>query len=180
MRAIIVADLHGRLNVATKLAELFDAMDPDRIILLGDLLYNGPRNGVPDDYDPMKVCEILNRYAKKVIGIRGNCDSRVDEALLRFKLVDSQVVYINSFRCDLIHGDLLTSNLLHVQRGDILMYGHTHVPMLKKEDGVIYVNPGSPSFPKHGSKATYAVFDPGRIEIRSLDNNDVLEALPLF
>jgi putative phosphoesterase len=79
----------------------------------------------------------------------------------------------------MVHGDLLTSEVLNVQRGDILLYGHTHVFMLKKEDGVIYVNPGSPSFPKNGNPPSYAVFEDKRIEIRSLENGEALLSLDL-
>ena len=171
MRCLVVSDIHGRLKVAKKLADLFGTVKPDKIIVLGDNLYNGPRNGVPEDYDPMGVADILNRYADKIIGIRGNCDSRVDEAVLRFRMQDSRVVYVNGFRCDLIHGDLLTSNLLQVERGDILMYGHSHVYMLKKSDGVVFMNPGSTSFPKNGNPATYGVMEGSHLEIRRLDDD---------
>ena len=180
MRCLVVSDIHGRLKVAKKLADLFDTVKPDKIIVLGDNLYNGPRNGVPEDYDPMAVSTILNRFAPKVIGIRGNCDSRVDEAVLRFRMQDSRVVYVNGFRCDLIHGDLLTSDLLSVSRGDVLMYGHTHVPTLKKADGVTYVNPGSISFPKGGYPPTYAVMDGSRVEIRNLDDDIPILAMDLI
>ncbi|MBQ2493893.1 MAG: phosphodiesterase, partial [Bacilli bacterium] len=104
MRVLVVSDIHGRLLVARKLESLFDAYKPDRIILLGDYLYNGPRNGVPSDYDPMGVADILNKYAPTIIGVRGNCDSRIDQTLLKFPMSeDSRVVYLNGFRCDLIH-----------------------------------------------------------------------------
>lgn len=180
MKVMIVSDIHGRRLVAQRLAKLFDEIEPARILCLGDVLYNGPRNGVPSDYDPMAVCDILNRYADRIIGIRGNCDSRVDEALLKFRMKDSQVIHVNGFRCDLIHGDLLTSQLLQVERGDILMFGHTHVPMLKKEDGVIYLNPGSPSFPKNGGPATYAIFDTGYIEIVDFHTGETIAHLDAF
>ena len=171
MKILIASDSHGRLLAVKKFDRLVQKYNPDKIVLLGDFLYNGPRNGVPEDYDPMGVADILNRYADKIIGIRGNCDSRVDEAVLRFRMQDSRVVYVNGFRCDLIHGDLLTSNLLQVERGDILMYGHTHIPMLKREDGVIYLNPGSPSFPKNGFPPSYAIFDRGIIEVHNLEDD---------
>ena len=171
MRILIASDIHGRLQAAKRLEDIVADLKPDRVILLGDYLYNGPRNGVPNDYDPMAVVGILNRFASLVIGVRGNCDSRIDQSLLRFDLRDSKVVHLNGFRCDLIHGDLLTSDLLEVERGDVLMYGHTHVPMLKKSDGVIYVNPGSVAFPKPGNKASYGLMDGGHIEIRGLDDD---------
>ena len=179
MKLLIVSDTHGRLSCVQKLERRIQEERPDRIIHLGDYLYNGPRNGVPEDYDPLAVSDILNRYARITIGVRGNCDSRIDQTLLHFKMEDSRVEYCNGYRVDMIHGDLLTSEVLNVQRGDILLYGHTHVFMLKKEDGVIYVNPGSPSFPKNGNPPTYAVFEDRRIEIRSLENGEALLSLDL-
>lgn len=181
MRVLVVSDIHGRLLVARKLESLFDVYKPDRIILLGDYLYNGPRNGVPSDYDPMGVADILNKYAPIIIGVRGNCDSRIDQTLLKFPMSeDSRVVYLNGFRCDLIHGDLVSSELLEVQRGDILLFGHTHVPMLKKNEGVVYFNPGSPSFPKNGNPPTYGVMEGPRLEIRRLEDGGTVAALDLI
>lgn len=180
MRIIIASDIHGRLLAAKRLEQVIAAHQPDRVVLLGDYLYNGPRNGVPTDYDPMTVSGILNRFAPLVIGIRGNCDSRIDETLLRFKMEDSKLIYLNGFRCNLIHGDLLTGGVLQVGRGDILMYGHTHVPMLKKVDGVVYVNPGSIAFPKQGNPPTFAIMDGAHIEVRDLDDESVLLTLDLM
>ena len=139
MRILIASDIHGRVNAAKKLDRVLNLFRPDRIFLLGDFLYNGPRNGVPTDYEPMETANILNRQAQRIIGVRGNCDSRVDEMILKFPLQDSRVLNVNGYRCGLVHGDLLTSDLIKVQRGNILMYGHTHIYSLKKEDGVIKV-----------------------------------------
>lgn len=180
MRILIASDIHGRLLAAKRFEQVCVNYKPDRVILLGDYLYNGPRNGVPSDYDPMGTASVLNRFAPITVGVRGNCDSRVDESLLRFGIEDSQVIYLNGFRCDLIHGDLLTSELLEVERGDILMYGHTHVPMLKKSDGVVYVNPGSIAFPKNGFPASYALMDGSRIEIRKLDDDSPIMTMDLY
>lgn len=180
MRIIIASDIHGRLLATKRLETVIANLKPERILLLGDFLYNGPRNGVPADYDPMGTAAILNRFASQVVAVRGNCDSRVDETLLRFHMQDSHVLYLNGFRCDLIHGDLLTSELLEVERGDLLMYGHTHVPMLKKSDGVYYVNPGSIAFPKEGQPASYAVMDGGHIEVRRLDDDQPFLSLDLY
>ncbi|MDY3904464.1 MAG: phosphodiesterase [Candidatus Enteromonas sp.] len=180
MRILIASDIHGRILAAKKLDKLFQRYNPDKVILLGDYLYNGPRNGVPQDYDPMGTSIILNKYAHLITGVKGNCDSRIDETLLKFPIQDSRVVYLNGFRVDMVHGDLLTSDILNVERGDILMFGHTHVYMLKKEDGVIYFNPGSTSFPKNGNPATYGVMDGMHLEIRKLDDDLPVKFLDLF
>ena len=180
MKILIASDIHGRVQATKRLLQMIEDERPDRIILLGDYLYNGPRNGVPGDYDPMQTSMLLNKHSRITTGIRGNCDARIDETLLRFPLTDSQIIHLNGFRCDLIHGDLLTSDLLDVQRGDILMYGHTHVPMLKKSDGVVYVNPGSIAFPKQGYPASYAVMDGGHIELRRLDDDAPFLSMDLY
>ena len=179
MRIIIASDIHGRLQAAKKFEALVKAKRPDHIILLGDYLYNGPRNGVPFDYDPMAVANILNKFASITIGVNGNCDSRIDASLLRFPIPNSRIIKLDGHRCDLVHGDLLTSDLLDVLRGDILMFGHTHVYMLKQEDGVTYLNPGSISFPKNGNPPTYAMMEDGVLSIHSLDAEETLASLTL-
>ena len=181
MRVLLISDTHGRLEAVKKLDRLFQSFGPDQIVFLGDALNNGPRNGVPIDYDPMACAQILNKWSRKIVAVRGNCDSRVDQTLLHFDISeDSKVIYINGFRCDLIHGDLLSSDLLEVERGDILMFGHTHVPMLKKMDGVVYFNPGSPSFPKNGNPPTYGVIEGLHLEIRKLDDDLPITSLDLY
>ncbi|MCR5491641.1 MAG: phosphodiesterase [Bacilli bacterium] len=179
MRILIASDTHGRLQAVKKLDRLIQRYAPDKIVLLGDFLYNGPRNGVPSDYDPLACSVIFNKYANKTIGIRGNCDSRIDESLLHFPLQDCRVVFLNGYRVDMIHGDLLTQDLLQIERGDILMYGHSHVYMLKKSDGVVFMNPGSTSFPKNGNPATYGVMEGAHLEIRNLDDDLTLASLDL-
>jgi len=179
MRILIASDIHGRINAVRKLEKVIRAYDPDKIFLLGDFLYNGPRNGVPDDYDPMRTCDVLNKFASKIIGIRGNCDSRIDEELLRFKLEDGRVEHVNGFRCDLFHGDRVCSEVVKPQRGDLLIFGHTHVLQLRKEEGTLYLNPGSIGFPKESNPATFAVIDDRTIEIRTLDDGEVVKSMNL-
>ncbi len=181
MRILVAADIHGRVGPTKKLCSLFLSYRPDRILLLGDYLYCGARNGVPPDFNPMGVANLLNRYSDKIIGIKGDADSRSDQAVLHFPMLqDCRVLSLGGFRVDLIHGDLLTSDVVDVERGDILLFGHTHVPILKKEDGVIYFNPGSPSFPKSGSPASYGMMESGKLQLCRLDDNLPFSSLDLL
>jgi uncharacterized protein len=179
MRVLIASDIHGRINAVHRLDEIIQSYQPDGIILLGDYLYNGPRNGVPNDYDPMAVCEVLNKYADKISGIRGNCDSRIDDELLKFPLKDCRVLYINGYRCNLVHGDEYSRDLLKPAKGEFLMYGHTHLYQLENKDGIFYLNPGSVSFPKGGNPPTYATFEPHEVAIHRFDDDKVISLLPL-
>ena len=129
-----------------------------------------------------RIIILRNPIARPIIEIvaKQNNLIGIDETLLKFPIQDSRVAYLNGFRVDMVHGDLLTSDILNVERGDILMFGHTHVYMLKKEDGVIYFNPGSTSFPKNGNPATYGVMDGMHLEIRKLDDDLPVKFLDLF
>src|SRR5574344_1593891 len=98
MKYLVASDLHGRLNAALRFENLIKEEAPDKILFLGDFLYNGPRNGVPDDYDPLKVSEILKKYKNMMVAIRGNCDSRVDAMLLEMKFEDSVPLTINGYK----------------------------------------------------------------------------------
>lgn len=179
MRVLVVSDIHGRLLRAKRLLEIVKDYDPQKIIFLGDYLYNGPRNGVPDDYDPLQVSFLLNTLAPLALGVRGNCDSRVDDLLLSFPLKDNVYANLNGFHLDLFHGDEFSLKKLKKKPGDILMSGHTHIYVLEKENGFIHLNPGSISFPKNGNPPTYAVFEEDFIEIRGFDDNRALAHLDL-
>jgi len=174
---LFASDIHGRLHRAEKLAQLIDEAKPEKVILLGDYLYNGPRNGVPDDYDPMQVSLILNRFVDVVIGVRGNCDSRIDDDLLHFPLEDNRQFVLLGHEFNLYHGDTYSLKHLAPHPGAVLVSGHTHLYVLKKENGFIYLNPGSISFPKGGNPATYATFDGEKAEIHDFDDRHVLLSL---
>ena len=171
MRLLIGSDIHGRLGPAKKFSSLILSYRPDRVLLLGDYLYAGPRNAPSPDYNPIEVSKIINKWADRIVAVKGDCDSRADQSVLRFNMLeDCRVLDLAGRKADLIHGDLLTSDIVDVERGDILMFGHTHVPVLKKEDGVIYLNPGSISYPKSGSSASFALFEANRLELKRLDD----------
>lgn len=180
MRLLIGSDIHGRLGPARKLSSLILSYRPDLVLLLGDYLYAGPRNAISPDYNPNEVAKILNKWASKIVAVRGDCDSRADQSVLRFPMLsDCCVLDISGRKVDLIHGDLLTSDIVEVERGDILLFGHTHVPVLKKEDGVVYFNPGSISYPKSGSPASFGLFEGNRLELKRLDDQATFAYLDL-
>jgi len=179
MKILFASDIHGRLERAERLAQLIAEENPERILLLGDYLYNGPRNGVPEDYDPMQVSLILNRFADKIIGVRGNCDSRIDDELLHFPLADNRRFVLDGLEFDLYHGDPFSLKGLAPHPGAVLVSGHTHLYVLKKENGFIFLNPGSISFPKGGNPATYGLFSDKIFEIRRFADGGVLASLKI-
>ncbi len=179
MKILIASDIHGRLEATKKLLSVIDRENPGKIILLGDFLYNGPRNGVPADYDPMAVCEALNAYRERIVAVRGNCDSRIDSSLLSFPLNDWKHLEIEGKRATLTHGDLITPKTLEESRGGMLLNGHTHLYVLEKKDEVIFLNPGSIGFPKGGNPASYAIIEDGKMEIRGLEGGDTLLSLEI-
>lgn len=177
MKVLIASDTHGRLNAVKKLKTIIEKENPEKIILLGDFLYHGPRNGVPTDLNPIEVANLLNSFASKIIAVRGNCDARVDQMLLKFDFPDYQEVELNGYICHLFHGDLL--NLFKAKAGDLVISGHTHVPVLHQEGGIVFLNPGSTSFPKGRYPASFALWNDGFIRIKSLEDESVLKEIAL-
>ncbi|MCH3910152.1 MAG: phosphodiesterase [Bacilli bacterium] len=180
MRILVASDIHGRLHRMEAFNVWIDKLNPERIILLGDYLYNGPRNGVPDDYNPMEVSKLLNMNAQRIIGVRGNCDSRIDDTLLDFKLEDNRSIELDGMKFELYHGDDFSLRNLKKEKGHILLSGHTHIYVLKEEDGIVYLNPGSISFPKNMNPPSFALIEDGEAQIIDFDNGSVLKKLPIL
>ena len=162
MKILFLSDIHG---VPSTLEQALAAAEPlgyDRIVLLGDLLYHGPRNGVPDFYDPVKVVAILNGLKEKIVAVRGNCDAEVDQMMFEFPMMgDYAILETEKEKFFLTHGHLWNeSRLPPTGTGTVLAHGHTHVPELKKLDcGLTIFNPGSVSLPKGGSARSFGYFD---------------------
>ena len=162
MRLLFISDIHG---VPSTLEAALDAAQPlgyDKIVLLGDLLYHGPRNGVPNFYNPVKVAKILNGLKDKIVAVRGNCDAEVDQMMFEFPMMsDYAIVESGSETFFLTHGHLWNEwKLPPVGIGTVLAHGHTHVPELKKLDcGMTIFKPGSISLPKGGSSRSFGHFD---------------------
>ena len=162
MRLLFISDIHG---VPSTLEAALDAAQPlgyDKIVLLGDLLYHGPRNGVPNFYDPVKVAKILNGLKDKIVAVRGNCDAEVDQMMFEFPMMsDYAILESGNETFFLTHGHLWNEwKLPPVGIDTVLAHGHTHVPELKKLDcGMTIFNPGSISLPKGGSSRSFGYFD---------------------
>ena len=145
MKLFIISDIHGSLYYLKKVMEIFEKENYDKLVILGDELYHGPRNPLPKDYSPKEVIEILNKYKDKIIAVRGNCDSEVDQMVLSYPIMsDYSMIYLGNKRVFLTHGHIYNiDNPLPMSEGDILLYGHFHIPMIEKKDERYFFNPGS-------------------------------------
>ena len=161
MKYLIASDIHGSAHWTERLVTAIESEQPDRVVLLGDLLYHGPRNDLPRDYAPKRVIPLLNALADRIIAVRGNCDAEVDQMVLDFNVLAEQAyLNFNGRSIVLAHGHKLDEkNIPALCEGDILLCGHTHVPKCEQRDGYIYMNPGSVSIPKENSAHSYMILD---------------------
>jgi putative phosphoesterase len=162
MKILFLSDIHGVPSTLEQALATAAPLGYDRIVLLGDLLYHGPRNGVPSFYDPEKVAAILNGLKDKIVAVRGNCDAEVDQLMFEFPMMsDYSVLDAGTETFFLTHGHLWNERILPpIGIGTVLAHGHTHVPELKKlECGLTIFNPGSVSLPKGGSARSFGYFD---------------------
>ena len=181
MRLLIASDIHGSATAAEALLKRINEFEPERIALLGDILYHGPRNGLPASYDPKAVIAALNPLASCITCVRGNCDAEVDQMVLDFDCrADWCSLEVDGLRLCLTHGHLYETGALPPDCGsaDVLLSGHTHVKVLERDkNGLVLLNPGSPTFPKDGT-ASYATYEDGIFALRALDGT-VLSKLQL-
>lgn len=171
MKYMIASDIHGSSKYCSKLIEAFESSHSDMLILLGDILYHGPRNDLPEEYSPKTVIDMLNGIADKLICIRGNCDSEVDQMVLNFPIMaDYAVLSDNSKRrIYMTHGHIYgPDNMPKLHAGDVILSGHTHIPMHEIRNGILCVNPGSVSIPKNGSDHSYIILENEKFEFLSL------------
>ena len=161
MKLLIASDIHGSAYYCEKLLSAFEKEEAERILLLGDILYHGPRNDLPLEYAPKRVAAMLNEYKDKILCVRGNCEAEVDQMMLDFPvLADYAVVLWENRLIYATHGHVFNENKLPpISKGDILLCGHTHVPALNIHDDFIYMNPGSVSIPKENSHNGYMTAD---------------------
>lgn len=173
MKLFFISDIHGSLHYVRKALESFEKEKADYIVILGDELYHGARNPLPLEYSPKEVAGLLNELADRIIAIRGNCDSEVDEMVLEFPIMAAySTILYNGRRLFLTHGHVYNEDKLpKLSAGDVLIYGHTHVPKAEKKGEIFVINPGSIAFPKENNPNSYAVLENDIFKIKDLDGN---------
>ena len=175
---MIASDIHGDSKTTEKLLERFEASGAERLVLLGDILYHGPRNDLPLGYAPKKVIELLNANREVLMTVRGNCDTEVDQMVLNFPiLADYSLLELDGLSIFATHGHHHnTTTPPPLRRGEILLHGHTHVLTITPfGDENYYINPGSVSLPKEGNPKTYMIYENRRFTIKDFDGNVVAE-----
>lgn len=163
MKWFIASDIHGSAYYCREMLGRFDAEHADRILLLGDILYHGPRNDLPRDYSPKEVIAMLSKYADSIFCVRGNCEAEVDQMVLPFPvLADYALIEYGGRMIFATHGHLFNAQKMPpLKDGDILIHGHTHIPQSAKQEGVYVLNPGSVSIPKSDSRHSYMILQDG-------------------
>lgn len=177
MKILFASDIHGSMHYAKILEDIIKREEPDYIALLGDLLYHGARNPLTEDYSPKGVTEILNRYKDKIVAVRGNCDSEVDKMVLDFDIMaDYTIVLAGRRKLFLTHGHIYNvENPPTLMERDVLIFGHTHIPLAEKSSDYYVFNPGSITLPKENNPNSYGVYEDEVIYVRELDGKEMLK-----
>lgn len=172
MKYVIASDIHGSDTWCERLLEAWEREQADRLILLGDILYHGPRNDLPDGYAPKAVLARLNAIKNKILCVRGNCDTQVDQMVLDFPILADYAILCEKDRLIyLTHGHKYNEgNLAPLQKGDILLHGHTHIPACVEHEDYTYLNPGSVSIPKENSPHSYMLYEDGVFTWHDMEN----------
>ena len=182
MKWMIASDLHGSAYYCRKMLEAFEREGADRLFLLGDLLYHGPRNDLPEGYAPKQVMPLLNGMKDRLLCVRGNCDAEVDQMVLEFPvLADYAVLPVGQRLIYATHGHIYhVKNLPPLAPGDVLLHGHTHVPAwIEFGQGNLYLNPGSVSIPKEDSPHSYMTLEENTMQWKELESSAVFHELTL-
>lgn len=173
MKFVIASDIHGSAYWCGKLMEWIERENPDKILLLGDLLYHGPRNDLPREYAPKQVIPMLSQYQDRIVAVRGNCEAEVDQMVLPFPcMAEYTLLCADGVTFYLTHGHHASADHLPaLQPGSVFLSGHTHVKMDEIRNGIRCVNPGSVSIPKDGSHS-FMIWESGQFRTVILEDND--------
>ena len=177
MKYMFASDVHGSAYYCRLMLEKYKEEQAERLVLLGDLLYHGPRNDLPKEYAPKEVIKMLNGMKNDIYAVRGNCEAEVDQMVLEFPVMaDYCILSIDGKTLYATHGHVYNENNLPLfHEGDILIHGHTHVLKAEQKEGYILLNPGSVSIPKEGNPPTYAVLEDKTFTIKDFDGNIIKE-----
>lgn len=173
MKLLIASDIHGSYYFAKKIIEFSVKEQVDKIILLGDILYHGPRNNLPKGFSPKDIVTLLNENSDKIIGVRGNCDAEIDLEVLHFPITECLDMEVNGHKVHFEHGH----HLKEKYDSDIVFYGHYHIHKIEKRGDTCFVNPGSISLPKNDQKNSFAIFEGNEISIRDIKNKTLEKIL---
>ena len=177
MKLMFASDIHGSAYYCRKMLEAYQAEEAGRLILLGDILYHGPRNDLPKEYAPKEVIAMLNLMKNDICAVRGNCEAEVDQMVLDFPVMEDYALILYGERnLYATHGHIYNeNNLPPLKNGDILIHGHTHVLKAEKREDYTLLNPGSVSIPKEGNPPSYAILEDGLFTIKGFDGTIIKE-----
>ncbi|MBQ4051560.1 MAG: phosphodiesterase [Oscillospiraceae bacterium] len=180
MKILIASDIHGSVLYCRELLEAYAREGAEKLLILGDILYHGPRNDLPEGYAPKEVIDLLNPVKNELLCVRGNCDTEVDQMVLQFPILsDSCLLYLDGRTVFATHGHHFNPQTPPMlKKGDILLNGHTHVPKCEPAGDFIYLNPGSVSIPKEGSTHQYILWDDGTILFKAMDGTVLRTVTP--
>lgn len=181
MKFLIASDIHGSAKYCKMLIDAFYKEKADKILLLGDILYHGPRNDLPDGYAPKEVIALLNPLKEKLMCVRGNCDTEVDQMVLDFPiLADYAVIPVGDKLLYLTHGHKFNPQALPpLSKGDILINGHTHIPKCENMGDFTYMNCGSVSIPKENSPHSYMTLEGDSFKWINLETGEIYNSFKL-
>jgi uncharacterized protein len=173
MSIFIISDIHGSLYYLNKALDFFTKENADKILILGDELYHGPRNPLPKEYNPKEAALLLNSFSDKIIAVRGNCDSEVDDMVLDFPIMSTySMVFFENIRLFLTHGHIYNeTSMPPLTKSNVFLYGHTHIPRAEKKDDLFFINPGSISLPKDGHPNSFCILKDNIFQIKDFENN---------
>ena len=180
MKLMFASDIHGSAYYCEKMLECYRREKAERLWILGDILYHGPRNDLPKEYAPKKVIAMLNDIKEEICAVRGNCDTEVDQMVLEFPiLADYSLLAADGLRLYATHGHVYNEqHMPPLMAGDILIHGHTHIYEIKKTGEHVILNPGSVSIPKGGNPPTYGILEDMVFSVRDLDGQ-ILKSIEL-
>lgn len=179
MKIFVASDIHGSAYYCRKMLDAYEMEQADRMLLLGDILYHGPRNDLPRQYGPKEVIAMLNERKQEIYAVRGNCEAEVDQMVLQFPvLADYCLLPLKEKVIYATHGHIYNEgNLPPMKEGDVLLHGHTHVLKAEKREGYSLLNPGSVSLPKESNVPSYGILQDGRFEIKDFQGNVITSLL---